>query len=96
MSAQEQGAPAPIRTTKQTLFFSCDPQQTPLFSVNGNISATSALEAASTFLSTANAAITAAALDTDNSLAWAAQQLVEMAHAIVESAITAVIQEQEL
>lgn len=89
-----QSASAPNRKTAFTKFFSCNPQQDALFAINADISATDALEMASTFLASADGIMNAVAMECDNNSVWAAAYLVEMSKAIVNAAIGAVMREE--
>lgn len=75
------------RQTAQHPFFSANPQGDLLFSVRADIPATDALEQASCFLSAARSAVYEAAEGSARESMYGAAYLVDMAKAIVDSAI---------
>lgn len=91
---QSTSAQAPTRVTAQHPFFSCNPAGDELFSVRPGMPVFDALEQASCFMAAArDATYQAADLVQSDSVSGAAY-LIEMAKAVLDSAISAINQEK--
>jgi hypothetical protein len=94
MSQSIQSAAAPGRKTHFTRFFTCNANQDALFSVNAGLPADEALEQAACFLASALSVMNEANVYDDSSSGFAALYLVEMAQAVVNSAISKIDSEE--
>lgn len=89
----------PARKTTFTKFFSCNPQQDSLFAINGDIAADDALEQAACFLDAAEDALRDLCMSAESASdpvnrAWPALYLVEISHAVVHAALSAIHAEE--
>lgn len=92
--SDSQSAPAPKRVTAQHPFFSCNPSGDQLFAVREHISAIDALEQASCFMATALDVTYQAADSTQSNAVSGAAYLIEMAKAVLDSAISLAYREE--
>jgi hypothetical protein len=80
-------------TLSQHAFFSCNPNQEPLFAVREGGHIDDGLNIAASFLSAADSVAIAAAEGGNEDCMWAAHYLIEMTQAILDAAISAIQQE---
>lgn len=73
------------RFTTSVEFFPCNGQGTALFAVCPGVPAQDALELASCFLASADAALQSSLQERDDGVAWASLYLMQMAKAIVDA-----------
>lgn len=92
--------PNPARKTKATPFFSCDPDRTPLFTVNPNIPVQDALNEASCFMDCVQWVLVNCAMEadgedgrTDSRTLFALSYLTDFSKALVEACISADMKE---
>jgi hypothetical protein len=83
-----ENSPKKIRYTKEHAFFSCTVNKTSLFTIRDGIEFEDALSQASCFLASALKITEDLAFEADSAQAWAANYLVEISKAIVDSALS--------
>lgn len=83
-----ENSPKKIRYTKEHAFFSCTVNKQSLFTIRDGIEFEDALSQASCFLASALKITEDLAFEADSAQAWAANYLVEISKAIVDSALS--------